>query len=67
MAHATRNALWRWSEVDAWFAAYEGREPATERLLVLGAINGALQARHSLRGSPDATSLREALEHLLAS
>ena len=66
VAHATRNPLWRWSEVDAWFAAYEGREPATERLLVLGAINGALQARHSLRGSRDAIPLREALEHLLA-
>ncbi|MEO5680037.1 MAG: hypothetical protein ABIS47_10250 [Acidimicrobiales bacterium] len=66
-AHATRNPLWRWSQVDAWFAVYEGREPATERLLVLGAINGALQARHSLRGSSDAIPLREALEHLLAS
>jgi len=66
-AHATRNSLWRWSEVDAWFAAYEGREPATERLLVLGAINGALQARHSLRDSRDAIPLLEALEHLLAS
>jgi len=50
-AHATRNPLWRWSEVDAWFAAYECREPATERLLVLAAINGALQARQSLRNS----------------
>jgi len=66
-SHATRNPLWRWSDVDAWFAAYEGREPATERLLVLGAINGALHARHSLRGSRDAIPLREALEHLLAS
>jgi len=67
VAHATRNPLWRWSEVDPWFAAYEGREPATERLLVLAAINGALQARHGLRGSRDAIPLREALEHLLAS
>src|SRR5437762_2493686 len=24
--HATRNPLWRWSEVEAWFAAYQGRE-----------------------------------------
>jgi len=67
VAYATRNPLWRWSEVDAWFAAYEGREPATERLLVLGAINGALQARYSLRGSRDAIPLRKALKHLLAS
>ena len=51
VAHATRNPLWRWSEVDAWLATYEDRGPAIDRLLVLGAINGALQARHSLRGS----------------
>lgn len=44
----------------------EAREPVTERLFVLGAINGALQAPNSLRGSRDATPLREALEHLLA-
>jgi len=66
-AHATHNPLWRLSEVDAWFAAREVRAPATERRLLLDAINGALQARHSLRGSRDAISLREALEHLLAS
>jgi len=54
-------------EVDARFAANEGWEQATERLLVLGAINGALQARHSLRGSRDAIVLHESLEHLLAS
>ncbi len=26
-SHATRNPLWRWSEVEAWFAEYEGRPP----------------------------------------
>ncbi|MGH8990853.1 MAG: helix-turn-helix transcriptional regulator [Acidimicrobiia bacterium] len=65
--HATRNPLWRWPEVETWFAAYEGREPDTERSTVLGAINGALQARHSLRGAHEAAPLRQALEQLLAS
>lgn len=66
-SHATRNPLWRWSEVETWLADYEGREPETERSIVLGAINGALQARHSLRGSREAAPLRQALKQLLAS
>lgn len=49
------------------FAAYEGRQPDTERSVVLGAINGALQARHSLRGANEAGPLRRALKQLLAS
>lgn len=65
--HATRNPLWRWSEVEAWFAAYEGREADTERSLVLGAINGALQARHGYRGAGKPAHLRQALQRLLAS
>jgi hypothetical protein len=65
--HATRNPLWRWSEVETWFAAYEGREPNTERSFVLGAINGALQARHSLRGAKKPAVLRSAVTQLLAS
>jgi len=47
-------------------AAYEGWEPTAERLLVLGATIGALQARHSLRGSLDAMPLGEVLLRLLA-
>ena len=66
-SHATRNPLWRWSEVETWFATYEGREPDTERSHVLGGINGALQARHSLRGANEAAPLRKALEQLLVS
>ena len=65
--HATRNPLWRWSEVETWFAAYEGRQPDTEHTAILGAINGALQARHSLRSAHEAAPLRQALEQLLAS
>lgn len=65
--HATRNPLWRWSEVETWFATYENRQPDTERSAILGAINGALQARHSLRGAHEAAPLRQALKQLLAS
>jgi predicted DNA-binding transcriptional regulator AlpA len=66
--HATRNPLWRWSEVEAWLAAYEGRESDTERSVVLGAINGALQARHGLRHSTsERVPLRKALRGLIAS
>ena len=66
-SHATRNPLWRWSEVECWFANYEGRQTDTERSAVIGAINGALQARHSLRGAAHAVPLRRALRQLLAS
>lgn len=65
--HAIRNPLWRWSEVEAWFASYQGRQPDTERSFVLGAINGALQARHSYRGAGKPAHLRHALQKLLAS
>ena len=66
-SHATRNPLWRWSEVEDWFAIYEGREPDSERSLVLGAVNGALQARHSLRAISKPVPLQRALSKLLAS
>lgn len=66
-SHMTRNPLWRWSEVETWFAGYEGREPQTERSTVLGAINGALQARQGLRGSDEAVPLRRALKQLIGS
>src|ERR1019366_9511968 len=52
-SHATRNPLWRWSEVEAWFAVYEGRPADTERTAVLETINGALAARHGLHRSSD--------------
>jgi predicted DNA-binding transcriptional regulator AlpA len=65
--HATRNPLWRWSEVEQWFAEYDGRVPDTERSYVIGAINGALQARRSVHATQEATPLREALQQLLAS
>lgn len=66
-SHATRNPLWRWSDVEEWFAKYEGRQPEVERPLVIGAINGALQARHALREASEPKPLRRALQQLLAS
>lgn len=66
-SHATRNPLWRWSEVEQWFAGYEGREADSERSAVLGAINGALQTRHALRSSSQAAPLQRAVRKLIAS
>jgi predicted DNA-binding transcriptional regulator AlpA len=66
-SHATRNPLWRWSEVEAWFAAYEGRPADSERSAVLGALNGALEARHGVRSSTQSAPLRRAVRQLLAS
>lgn len=48
-----RNPLWRWADVEAWFAAYEGRSVDTERAAVVGAVNGALEARRNLHLCPD--------------
>jgi len=66
-ASVTRNPLWRWSEVADWFEHYEGR-PVTdpERSAVIGAINGALEARRNLRARPD-RGLTKAVKALLAS
>ena len=67
VSHATRNPLRRWSDVEAWFAEYEGRPADTERSAVLGALNGALEARQSLRKSKQKAPLRRAVRQLLAS
>lgn len=66
-AAATRNPLWRWSEVADWFERYEGQPVADpERSAVIGAINGALEARRNLRARPD-RGLTKAVKTLLAS
>lgn len=66
-ASATRNPLWRWSEVADWFERYDGRRVADpERSAVIGAINGALEARRNLRTRPD-RALTKAVKALLAS
>jgi len=61
-----RNPLWRWVEVEAWFAAYEHREIDVERPAVVGAINGALEARRNLHAKPD-RDLTTELEALINS
>jgi len=48
-----RNPLWRWADVEAWFAAYEHRDIDTEHPAVIGAINGALEARRNLHVQPN--------------
>jgi predicted DNA-binding transcriptional regulator AlpA len=64
----SRRPLWRWSEVDAWFVSYEGREPSTDRARTIAAINGTLQTREALRSDESgATRLRRDLTKLLAS
>jgi predicted DNA-binding transcriptional regulator AlpA len=66
-SHATRNPLWRWADVENWFALYEGRNLDPERSAVIGAINGVLEARHGLRNSRHADDLRPVLQKLLSS
>jgi predicted DNA-binding transcriptional regulator AlpA len=58
-----RNPLWRWAEVEVWFAAYEQREIDTERPAVIGAINATLEARRNLhaQGDPELAAKLEAL------
>lgn len=48
-----RNPLWRWADVEAWFAAYEHHDIDTERPAVIGAVNGALEARRNLHAQPN--------------
>lgn len=63
----TRNPLWRWSEVEQWFATKDGAPPVDpERTAVTGAINAALEARRNARTLTD-RHLRSALQHLIAS
>jgi predicted DNA-binding transcriptional regulator AlpA len=61
---SARNPLWRWADVEAWFAAYEHREIDAERPAVVGAVNGALEARRNLHAQPNA-ELAARLEALI--
>lgn len=49
VSHATRrNPLWRWSQVEKWFADYEGRSIDEERqrvLFTVAALNSMLEIR----------------------
>lgn len=62
---SARNPLWRWAEVEAWFAAYEHREMDDERPAVIGAINGALETRRNLHAQPN-PDLAARLEALIS-
>jgi predicted DNA-binding transcriptional regulator AlpA len=64
-SHSTRNPLWRWPEVEAWFETYEGRPANPERAAIVSAINNTLQARHRLTESSKPAALRKALQTLL--
>jgi hypothetical protein len=66
-SHSPRNPLWRWSEVEAWFADYEGRQPDVETPAVVEALNGALQARLGMRHSSQPAPLRKVIRGLIAS
>jgi predicted DNA-binding transcriptional regulator AlpA len=66
-SHSTRNPLWRWSEVETWFAQYEGRQPDMETPAVIEALNGALQARLGMRHSSHPAPLRKVIRDLIAS
>lgn len=60
-----RKPLWRWSEVEDWFARYTDYQHDRERASVIGAINGALEARRNVRVSED-PELARSVQHLLA-
>lgn len=62
-----RSPLWRWSEVEDWFACHTDHEPDRERTAVIGAINGALEARRNVRASDDPDLARSIQQFLVAS
>lgn len=62
-----RNPLWRWSEVEDWFAHYTDHQPDRERTAVIGAVNGALEARRNVRASADPDLVRSVQQLLVAS
>lgn len=62
---SSRNPLWRWAEVEAWFAAYENRAIDVERPATIGAINAALETRRNLHAHPN-PALTAKLEALIS-
>lgn len=65
MRHSGGNPLWRWPEVEAWFADREGRPIDRHRTALITAVNAALEAR---RAQADLeASERRRLADLLAS
>lgn len=50
-----RQRLWRWPDVERWFAAYEGRVPRIEEhAAFVAAVNGVLDASRHADGLPPA-------------
>jgi predicted DNA-binding transcriptional regulator AlpA len=56
LSHASaRNPLWRWSDVESWFASYEGRtvdERVQEQQDSIALVNAMLDLRRSLSSLP---------------
>lgn len=45
--HSGGSPLWRWSEVDAWFARREGRSVDRHRTALIATVNAVLEARRA--------------------
>jgi predicted DNA-binding transcriptional regulator AlpA len=65
-AGTSRNPLWRSDEIEDWFARYCDYQPDTERSTVVGAINGALEARRNVRTSGDPDLARSVQQLMVA-
>jgi hypothetical protein len=63
--HSGGNPLWRWPEVEAWFADREGRPIDQQRATLMAAVNAALEIRRARANL--AASERQKLADLLAS
>jgi hypothetical protein len=63
--HSGGNPLWRWSEIESWFADREGRVVNRHRTALITAVNAALEARRA-QGDLE-VSERRRLSDLLAS
>ncbi len=63
--HSGGSPLWRWSEVESWFAEREGRPVDRHRATLVGVINAVLEARRA-QGELEAWERRRVAD-LLAS
>jgi hypothetical protein len=63
--HSGGSPLWRWSDVEGWFAEREGRPADRHRATLIGVINAVLEARRA-QGELEAWERRRVAE-LLAS
>ncbi len=63
--HSGGNPLWRWSEVESWFAKREGRQVDRHRAALIATVNAVLEARRA-QGELEARERRQVAD-LLAS